>query len=202
MPAIFINDVAHDLENPQQTWGDLLVALEERAAGEGLLLTGARFDGVDEPAFRAPDVTARPLSEVTRVDVETASPGAFLRQCLLEALQPLQNAADRAQTLSSIYRQHDVSSAHDGLTTLAGELRGLTVLIGMLNGPLGIDLASIASDGVSAEERVEELGALIDSLVAAQESEDWVTVADILEFDLSPAIQNWVGLLQRLREVM
>jgi len=200
MPAIYINDVPLDLGNPQHTWGELLDTLDARAAEEGVLLTGARFDGVDEPSFREPNVTARPLSRVTRVDVETAAPAAFLRQCLIEALQPLQNAADRARTLSATYRQADVSRGHEGLTLLAGELRALTVLIGMMNGPLGIDLAALAGHSATAEHHVEELGAMIDSLVTAQESEDWLTVADIVEYDLAPAIESWVALLKRLLE--
>jgi len=42
---------------------------------------------------------------------------------------------------------------------------------------------------------MEELGAALDAIVMAQESEDWLTVADVLEYDLEPAIRRWVELL-------
>jgi hypothetical protein len=195
MPQIYVNDLPSTIDTSPQTWGDLLASLDEQAAGSGLLLTTARFDGVDEPSFREPEVTARRLSGLTRVDVETAKPTAFLRQCLLDSIEPLNEAAQLATRLSAQYRGHDLATSHEGLTALATELRGLMALVGMLGGPLGVDLGAFVSDGVSAAEQLEQFGAALDAIVTAQHSEDWLTVADVLEYDLEPAIQRWGQLL-------
>jgi hypothetical protein len=200
MLQIFVNDLPCPVEAAPQTWGDLLANLDDRAAGEGLLLTSARFDGVDEPSFREPEVTARRLSDVGRVDVETATPGAFLRRCLLESIEPLSRAADLAVTLGEQYRGRELASCHDGLTLLAGELRGLTALVGMLEGPLQLDLSAFMPQGTTSAQQMEELGAALDAIVMAQESEDWLTVADVLEYDLEPAIRRWVELLTLVAE--
>jgi hypothetical protein len=173
----------------------LLARLDEQAAGEGLLLTSARFDGVDEPSFREPTVTARRLTEVERVDVETATPRGFLRQCLLDTIRPLDEAAEMAARLGTIYRRQDVSQGHAGLTSLASELRGLTSIVSALNGPLQIDLSAFSTSGLTAEEQMQEFGAALESLVSAQEASDWLTVADVLEYDLEPAIRRWIELL-------
>jgi hypothetical protein len=140
-------------------------------------------------------VTARRLADVARVDIETATPAVFLRRVLLDAIVPLQEAADVCARLSAVYRRQDVSAGHAGLTSLASELRGLTVLVAMLTGPLQIDLGTSASDGTTAADEMETLGVAIDALVSAQESEDWLTVADVLEYDLDPAIRRWIDLL-------
>ena len=194
MPEIFVNDVRHALEAPPATWGDLLASLDEQAAGQGVLLTIARFDGVEEPSFRDPAVTARRLSDMVRVDVETAAPKVFLRQCIVDSIRPLEQAADRAGALSVIYRGHDVSAGHQGLTTLAAELQDLTALAALLSGPLEIDLAAF-SDGDTEVPHVDALGTSLAALVAGQETADWLTVADVLEYDLEPAIRRWVVLL-------
>lgn len=195
MPQIFLNDVPHSVETSPDTWGDLLASLDLQAAGQGLLLTTARFDGVDEPSFREPEVTARRLSAVRRVEVETATPAAFLRQCLLDTIRPLDQAADTAARLGTLYRRQDVSPGHEGLTMLACELRDLTSLVAMLSGPLEIDLSTLVANGVTAAEQMQEFGTAIDALVTAQESEDWLTVADVLDYDLQPAIRRWIELL-------
>ena len=199
MLQIFINDVPGQIDALPQTWGDLLVSLDEQVAGNGLLLTSARFDGVDEPSFRDPDVTARRLSEVSRLDIETAAPAAFLRQCLHDAIGPLQEAADATIGLSTRYRTFDLAGCHDGLTALATELRGLTSLVAML-GVLQIDLGAFSVEGVAAADQLERFAAALDSVVAAQESEDWLTVADVLEYDLEPAIRRWIDLLTAVAE--
>jgi hypothetical protein len=199
MLQIFINDVPGQIDALPQTWGDLLVSLDEQVAGEGLLLTSARFDGVDEPSFRDANVTARRLSEVSRVDIETAAPAAFLRQCLHDAIGPLQQAADATIDLSTRYRTFDLAGCHDGLMALATELRGLTSLVAML-GVLQIDLGAFSPEGVAAADQLERFAAALDSVVAAQESEDWLTVADVLEYDLEPAIRRWIELLTAVAE--
>ena len=195
MLQIFVNDVPQTVDTPAVTWGDLLANLDEQAAGQGVLLTTARFDGVEEPSFREPQVTARRLADVERVDVETATPAGFLRQCLLDTIRPLDEAADVAARLSVVYRRQDVSQGHTGLVTLASELRGLTSIVGILDGPLQIDLSTLVASGVTVEEQMKDFGLALEALVTAQESEDWLTVADVLEYDLEPAIRRWIELL-------
>ncbi len=195
MAAIYLNDVPQEFDSTPKTWGDLLDRLDARAAESGVVLSAARFDGVDEPSFREPSVIARPLNELRRVDVETAMPSAFLRECLLEAIPGVQATAEQARRLGDIYRGRDVSSGHEGLKSLAAELGATAVLADMLAGPLAIDLTAVSVEGVTAAQHLQQLGTTVDALVAAQESQDWVTVADVLEYDLEPAICRWAALL-------
>jgi len=195
MPQILVNDIPQQLETPPKTWGDLLDVLDEQAARSGVILSAARFNGVEEPSFREPSVISRPLGDADRVEVKTAVPNAFLRECLLEAIQPLQDTADSALKLAEIYRGHDLKPGHEGLRTLASDLSAVAVLADMLGGPLAIDLNALSIEGLSAAQHLQQLGQTIDSVVTAQEAEDWVTVADILEYDLEPAIRRWAALL-------
>jgi hypothetical protein len=198
MPEIYLNDVPQQFENPCKTWGDLLDILDARASDAGVILSAARFDGVDEPSFRDPVTIARPLGDIGRVDVQTAAPAAFLRDCLLEAIHPLHETARSARRLSAVYRGHDVAPGHEGLKALAADLGATAALADMLGGPLAIDLTAVSVEGVTAAQHLEELGSTLDALVSAQEAQDWVTVADILEYDLEPSIRRWAALLTAL----
>jgi hypothetical protein len=195
MLQIFVNNEPQNLQIAPKTWGDLLNSLDEHAARSGAILSGARFDGVEEPSFRDPAAIARPLVGIARVDIETSLPTAFLRECLLEAIQPLQDTADAARRLGGIYRGHDLKPGHDGLKTLAADLSAVAVLADMLDGPLGIDTSLLSIDGMSVSQHLQHLGVTVDALVSAQEAEDWLTVADVLEYDLEPAIRKWAALL-------
>jgi hypothetical protein len=195
MPEIYLNDVPQQFEAPFKTWGDLLNTLDTRASDEGVILSAARFDGVDEPSFREPAVTGRQLGDVRRVDVRTAAPASFLRDCLLETIPPLHETARRASSLSAVYRGHDIAPGHEGLKMLAADLVSTVELAGMLAGPLALDLTAVSIDGVTAAQHLQELEATVGALVEAQERQDWVTVADILEYDLEPSIRRWAALL-------
>jgi len=49
------------------------------------------------------------------------------------------------------------------------------------------------------EQDVETLGSWLESLVEAQAGQDWLTVADVLEFDLEPTLRAWMEQLQVLQ---
>jgi hypothetical protein len=195
MPSVFVNDVAQELPNSAETWGDLLNTLDADAAQRGVILSATRFDGVEEPAFRAATLTARPLAGFGRIDVQTAVPAAFVRECLLDAITPLQETAQRTKQLAGIFRGHDLTPAHQGLRDLAAELGAAMVLADVLAGPVGIDLTAVSDEGITAAQHLKQLEKTIDALVEAQEHSDWLTVADILEYDLEPAIRRWAALL-------
>ena len=202
MTQIYVNDVPQELVPNPATWGELLDMLDALAEDEGTILSVARFDGVEEPAFREPDVTQRPLDTVTRVDVQTLVPNAFLRECLLEAIPSLQDAADSVTELADAYRRGDLARGHEGLTQLSGDLGALTTLVGMLDGPIGIDLAALSGNTASPAEQMEELWKTLDAMVAAQASQDWVTVADVLEYDVEPAVRRWADVLTRVANAL
>ena len=197
MPAIFINATPRELEATPATWGDLLDRLDAEAARDGVVLSAARFDGVDEPSFREPAVAGRALADLSRIDVEMAAPGELLRDCLSAAIEPLEEAAASALALSAEYRQCDVSAGHTGLVQLGARLGEVATLVGLLDGRLGIDIAQVDA-GHPAERQLQTLDAVLQSVVAAQESLDWLTVADILEYDLEPLIRQWTELFRTL----
>ena len=202
MPQIYVNDIPQELVPNPATWGELLDLLDALAEDEGTILSAARFDGVEEPAFREPAVVERALDTVGRVDVQTALPNAFLRECLLEAIPSLEDAAGSVTALAASYRSNDLARGHEGLGQLAGDLGALTALVTMLDGPIGIDLKALSGDATTPAEQMETLWTALDAMVAAQASEDWLTVADVLEYDLEPAIRRWAELLTRVANAL
>jgi len=192
MTQILLNQTPRTFDPPPATWGELLEKLDASTADEGRLLSAARFDGVDEPAFRDPSLASRRLVGIGRIEVETAVPTEFLRACLLETIEPLERVAGSTQQLAAVYRGHELAPGHEGLTQLAGELQLLTRLIDMVTGPIGLNLSAV---GGAPRADLAALGATLDALVSAQASEDWLTVADILEYELEPAVRRWVTLL-------
>jgi hypothetical protein len=202
MPQIYVNDIPQDLVPNPSTWGELLDLLDAIAEDEGTILSAARFDGVEEPAFREPAIVKRALSSVQRVDVQTALPNAFLRECLLEAIPSLRDCADAVTGVAEAYRRGELATGHEGMGQLSSDLGALTTLVTMIDGPIGVDLAQITGEPVSAAEQMEALWTTLDAMVAAQAAEDWLTVADVLEYDLEPAIRRWADLLTRVADAL
>jgi hypothetical protein len=200
MSDVFVDDASYTLMNAPRTWGDLLETLDADFSARGVLLACVRFDGVEEPAFREPSVLSRPLAAVLRVDVETATPDALLRQSLTEAGEAIAQMADEVSRISTLFRRNEPSTANAGLARLSGDLHTFVALVTTMRGPLGISEERLTIDGVSPDQQIERLAAWLESLVSAQSSEDWLTVADILEYDIEPILRAWRTRLEALTQ--
>jgi hypothetical protein len=47
---------------------------------------------------------------------------------------------------------------------------------------------------------VSELGKHLEQLVLAQEQGDWITVADVLQYDIGPSLTRLAPVLESLRQ--
>ena len=56
MATLMIDGRAHSGEKPLKTVGDLVAAADDWLARSGRIVTELRLDGVDEPAFREPQI--------------------------------------------------------------------------------------------------------------------------------------------------
>ncbi len=195
MPQLYINDQVETTPIPAETWGEMLAALEARADRDGVLLTAARFDGVDEPSFRDAHVVDRSLLAIREVRVETAAPSVFLRQCLLDTIPSLHNGSEAARRTGLLFRGENLTAAQQGLAIIGDDLRALAGLMATLSGPLGINLAEVRAEGYNGTDAVRELETLLRELVTAQQSDDWLTVADLLEYDFEPTMTRFAALL-------
>ena len=66
------------------------------------------------------------------------------------------------------------------------------------------DLLDVTRDFISMVGvlRVEQISGLLGEMSEALESEDWILLADLLEYELIPASENWKQIIQSLRETI
>ena len=82
MAHLLVNGQPTPLDSAQKTWGDVLHAVELAADARGDAVTAVRFEGVDQPTFRAGDLRARPMVRLGRVEIDTVPRGRLLRATL------------------------------------------------------------------------------------------------------------------------
>ena len=182
-----------------KTWGDLLSAVDHDLEGTGLIVTDSRFDGVDESTFRSPAFLERPLEDFQEIALDTAEPRALINRSLDEAEVALEALLQAAGRVGASYRGHDTGSANRALTLLTEGLSMLVSTFGALGQVLEVDIESLLCDGQPFATRVEAIGAALESLIAAHQEQDWVTVADVLEYDIEAGLSLWRLALDALR---
>jgi hypothetical protein len=200
MPRILLDGTEFAMTPPASTWGALIRAVDDHLAPEKRIVTDVRFDGLDEAAFREPDTLDRPLADLAIVEVLSGTPAALMDRCLGEAIAAIAPLCATAMDVGERYRGHDLGPANAGLSDLADGLTTLVGIVGAAGLAFQVDLRHVRCGDEVAATVVNELGGYLEELVSAQEANDWITVADVLQFDVEPSLKRLVPLLESLRQ--
>lgn len=191
MPSVFIDDQPVPVTQTMQTWADLLVTIDRQLDARGRVVTDVRFDGVDEPTYREPSSLGRRLTRLRRIDLVSATPTELLKACMKDAAGSVRQLSAESARAADLFRTQHVASAHERLAAVATELGQLMTLVHTLQGPLGIETAQSNADVAAQQQELGRFSELIDALLQAQRSGDSYTIADILEYDLTPFLFAW-----------
>jgi hypothetical protein len=166
----------------------LLSAVEPVLIQSGRIVTALRINGVDEPAFREPDVLTRALNIDDDIEVDTTPVGVMASSALDDAIRYLPELSDQARALASGLRGAHVDHERQGIAGLADNLALLAALVHTADlwaRQAGLAAGDWLGDDVAAVERVA------GSLETAAAEADWGRAADALEFDLTAALGAW-----------
>ena len=173
---------------PVGSFGDVLGIVEPAAAGRSRIVTAIRVNGVDEPAFRESAVRERVLQAGDHVEVETASADDLTTSALADAVRLTPALCAAVTQLAGQLRTAQPLDAARELGPLA---EGLTLLVTLVQAAdAWADAAAVVHDDWLGP-HVAAVARSIDALDAPQRAHDWVSVADVLAYDLAPALDGW-----------
>ncbi len=199
MLRLVLNDEEHLVENMPECWGELLDGLEQDAGGRGEVVTAVRFDGVDEPTFRDEARTTRGLTDVDLIEVETQTRGDLIDEALAQGAVAIDSLAAAVGQTGEAFRGADLVGANQRLAELGMAIRSLISILSTGAGALGVSLDRMDWNGRPVSVQLGELIGQLESIIDAQQAHDWLTVADILEYDFQPALATWRPVFDALR---
>ena len=196
--TLLINAIATPIRNSLQNWGDLIAFLDDQLAATQDVVTNVRLDGVEEPAFRDPGLCAQPMSTFSLVEVETGEPQVLARRCLGEAASAVVELRLATRDTADRFRLYNVSEAQEGLQHVSESLVLVLRIVAAAGLALRRELDSADGDGRSLGTLSNDLETVVGILLEAQGNEDWIQVADILEYDLNPILSGWHSALTQV----
>lgn len=96
-----------------------------------------------------------------------------------------ENVRRATERVAALLRSARIEEAND---LFAHTLDGLNVLVITIDGSAGLLGSEFAASLPAANAEAETW---VQTLIDAQESQDWIRVADVLEYDVSPALERW-----------
>ena len=199
MPTVLLDGERFGFEPAARTWGELLAEVDRTLEPRGHIVTDVRFDGLDEPAFREPAALDSALDDLETIEVCSGTPASLVARCLDEAVASLPSLCAAAIDIGDGFRRHDLEGANRSLVELADGLGTLIAIASATNLAARVDGAEPVGRSQPVAPLVAELSAQLDAIIDAQQGRDWVTVADVLQYELEPSLRRWAPALEAAR---
>ncbi|MFH1035730.1 MAG: hypothetical protein V1806_14575 [Pseudomonadota bacterium] len=182
------------------TLQDMLQTLMDSGLGQDRTLSEVRINGQPFEEAKLGAATALQRDSIARLDVETMDARQVAVHFLGAAGQYLAAIVASVERVAELFRVSDESEASEHYLATLESLQLFMQVLQTTRDALGLDFEAITSDGVSLEQRLTRLAGLVQELLNAQEQEDWVLLADVLQYDLCDQLHEWRLLMPMLRE--
>jgi len=172
----------------------LLIKVMEDKHLTGRIVTDVMVNG--EPfseiyPHQAEDVETAEIETVEIVSMPTTEMAVNITRELYKVVTLMDHGARR---VAELFRKADDSEALEVYQDLLDVTRDFMGMIGVLRGEFSL------KRNTNFNEAAEELSSLFSEMVEVIENEDWILLADLLEYEFIPAVERWKKVVAQLRE--
>ena len=196
---LLVNDHLQEVSTSADTYGELMKQLSKQLTERGTTILGVRIDGLDATGVHEMEVLQLPLADIERLELTTGFPEQVAIDTLKTSEEWVSRLIEEVEKCADLLRLGDEVEANASLTRFTD----------------GFQLFSLAMQKIEAvvqrSGKLEELDLMIgkfreritnvlDEIITAQDNQDWIMLADLLEYELMIILEDWHGVAQQLEE--
>jgi hypothetical protein len=189
---LIVNDTRMTPPSELVTWGDVLDWVETQHLRAGQCITRVEFEGQEEIHYRKPTVCGQDIHRIGAIHIESGEFDTVVRESFAELETELRSALAMTAEIIQRFEDRDEETAYNYLAQLLDSVR---IFYSLFSEDLGW------ADS-SETERIQQTATLenaIKQLIAAQENRFWVSVCDVLEYELTPILEAWLTTAEKTR---
>ena len=178
---------------------EILVKVMSDLIKPGQVITTVKLNGEVYSEENPHDAVRISLSDIETLEIDTMATDEIAWRFLDSGVEQVDMIIQGAQKISELFRIADESEANEEYANFLESLRLFLQMVAEVKAILNLDLAS-AFKGRTVEDRVEKLSEMMDQMLHVQEEEDWIMLADLLEYELIPLLEEWKSILPLLKQ--
>lgn len=140
---------------------------------------------------QAEDIDA---SELRSVDIRTLPVGEVAVEITRELYKVVTLMGEGASRVAELFRQADDAEALETYQDLVDVTRDFIGMVSTLRGEFAL------KDYREFLEASDQLSTLFGEMTTVMGNEDWILLADLLEYEFLPAVNRWKKVIAQLRE--
>lgn len=177
--------------------GDLMQGMLARANREGGTVLAVKVNGEDVTGKDRTELDQLPIDEIEQLEIQTGDPKELAHATLYSIADFLEKLLTELLTTAELFRlgSDDRSNQSflrciDGMQVFMHSMEQCRRLLG-----LSFELMNLPDRNGNIEQTVGEnrrsLFGVLDSMIEAHTNRDWILLADLLEHELIPLLEEW-----------
>jgi len=134
------------------------------------------------------------LTDVQSIDIRTLGVAEVAVEITRELYKVVTLMGEGASRVAELFRQADEAEALDTYQDLLDVTRDFIGMVSVLRGEFAL------KDHKEFLEASDQLSSLFSEMTEVLENEDWILLADLLEYEFLPAVNRWKKVVALLRE--
>ncbi len=180
-----------------ESLGDLLVHIEENEVAQGSVVRSIQIDGQEF----SPDESAtrnKLLSKIETLEIEISTLPDIINKNIENADAYLIRLIPGIEKSVELFRIGSEQEANKFFINIIDGIDWLSQVLDMVLAAKEISPDTVFN-GKSIQDRRASLVDFTQQMVDANKNQDWVLLADLLEYEILPYYQEWSNLLPQLR---
>ena len=134
------------------------------------------------------------MESVESVEIVTMSADEMAVEITLELYKVVNIMSEGAKQVAGLFRQADDAEALETYQDLLEVIRNFLRMIGALRDEYSL------MDNEEYEKNANALSEMFTEMSSVLENEDWILLADLLEYEFLPAVEQWKRVIKTLRD--
>jgi hypothetical protein len=194
---VLVNGTEETISFMGETLGDLLSHIEKVGVAQGNVVRSIKIDG-QESSPDSSEAQRTQISEIATLEVEISTLADMINKNIENADAYLIRLIPGIEKSVELFRIGNEQEANKFFVKIVDGIDWFSQVLDIILTAKEISPETVF-EGKSIQDRRTSLVDLTQQMVDANKNQDWVLLADLLEYEILPYYQEWSNLLPGFR---
>ena len=196
---VLVNGKEETISFVGETLGDLLSHIEKVGVAQGNVVRSIKIDG-QESSPDSSEAQRTQISEIATLEVEISTLADMINKNIENADAYLIRLIPGIEKSVELFRIGNEQEANKFFVKIVDGIDWFSQVLDIILTAKEISPETVF-EGKSIQDRRTSLVGLTQQMVDANKNQDWVLLADLLEYEILPYYQEWSNLLPGFRSL-
>ncbi|CAI2717409.1 hypothetical protein [Nitrospina watsonii] len=195
---IYINGTEDSSSYEHAKLGDLLEHIQKEKLQDDQFLFKIRVNE-ENIEFGSDELKEAPTENIHKLEIETSTMNDMVNENIDNAIGYLERLIPGLEKVATMFRAGDQQEANKLFVDVVDGIDWFSQLGELVVQARQLDVNQTEYNGKTLADRKQELVTLTQGVLEVHKKQDWVRLADLLEYEFLPYYKDWLTVLPQLK---